>query len=448
MQVTVYPRGNARAVYSGPLGIAWDGNARVVGGPIHSQSIGRLESVKFSTRYEEGFGGHDLAEWVITPFGGYVGGLFRPGDHVRIVKGGGVCFEGEFSEAAPSEDGKVTLKAKGYAYNLTDDDVFYPTNRLVGGNLTTTWYGWEYATDVLGMPISQVVGTIPTGAYGSSESTMLNAPTKLAPVLTERLRETGERWAVWGRTLVIAADDLDPLWAYNAPASVVGVADTEYATHAGVWFVADGLPGWNSGTTYALNDQVEYGGANWTSLQNSNTNHAPDEDGSAWWSATPMVRTPNDYSMVWAEDAVGVQRFDVRTVVADYRGLGLITSSRAQTIANQLLDLVKGRFLYSGSFTVGPDSGLTSIDGGVADIAFVQAGRALQLNNLRTSQGSLMPDGSVVMIGKTDYSWTAPASRLAKATESLTVTPMGAVPRNLGDILRGVPGGDTGLGAA
>jgi len=457
MQVTVWPRGSGRTVYSGPLGITWDGNAKTVGTPLPASALGQLTNVKFSTRYEDGFGGHDLAEWTIVPLGGYIGGLFRPGDHVKITKSGATCFEGEYSSAVPADDGKIVLKAKGYAYNLTDydsvfwrqkasdDDVYYPTTRLVGGNLSTTWYGWDYATDVLGMPISQVVGTIPAGAYGSAESAMSPAPVKLGPVLTERLRESGERWAVWGRTLVIAADPTDPVWKYRASDSVVGVADTEYATHVGVWFVADGEPLWSSAVTYTLNDLVEYGGQTWASLQNGNTNHLPDADGSTWWTAAATVRKPNDFSMAWAVDTVGLARFDARTAVVDYRGLGLITGVRASDIAGNLLALVKGRFILSGSFMVTPSSGFTSINDGVADLALVHAGTILRLSELRTSQGNLMTDGSDVMIGQTEYTWEAPAHPYDDAVESLTVTPMGAIPRNLGEVLRGVPGADSSI---
>lgn len=451
MQVTVWPRAASRVVRSGPLGITWDGSGPVTGTPIHNTAIGRMTEVEFSTRYEDGFGGHDLAEWTFLPGGGYIGGMFRPGDHVRIVKGGGTCFEGEFSEAVPADDGKVTLKAKGYAYNLNDydsifwrqrtgDDVYYPTTRLVGGNLSTSWYGWEYARDILGMPISQVVGTIPTGNYGGSESTFSAEPLKLDAVMTARCREVGERWAVWGRTLVIAADPSTPMWKYNAPRSVVGVADTDYATHVIVGYISDGPPLWNSGTTYAINALVEYDGVWWASLQNSNTNHPPNEDSSTWWTRTAVLRKPNDYSAVTAVDDAGLARFDAKTAFVPMYGLGKMTSADAQTIANNLLSQVKGRFILSGSFTVTPGSGFTSINGGVADIAFVRAGTMLRLNNLRTSQGNLMPGGTDVIIGKTDYTWTAPDSPRGDATESLTITPMGTVPRNLSDILRGVPG--------
>lgn len=269
---------------------------------------------------------------------------------------------------------------------------------------------------------------------------MLNEPTYLGPVLTARLRESGARWAVWGRSLVIGADNTTPLWRYNAPESVVGIADTDYATHVRVWYVAKGAALWLTGTSYALNAVVEYEGEWWISLQAANAGHVPNADASTWWARTPTLRKPSDYSYEEAIDSLGLQRFDVRAVTVDMRGLGLMDSVRADTLANNLLAQVKGRFTLSGSFEVTPESGFTSINGGPADLAFVRAGRIVTLNNLRTSQANLMPDGGDVMIGRTDYSWIAPRTPREKASESLTITPMGATQRNVADILRGVPG--------
>lgn len=390
VQVTVWPRGARRSRTSGPLGIAVGTTAKRRGTALFATDIGRLVNVTASTRYEDGFGGHDLASWTIAPLGGYAGGLMRPGDHVRITKGGGTVWEGEFSETRPGSDGTVEMHARGYGYSLFDCDaihwsssgaVSYPTNRLTGGSPPSSYYAWDYAVAEFGLPITQVVGTMPTGAFGATD--VAEQPIKLGTLLTAMLREQSKRWAVWGRSLVIAPDTEAPVWRYDSPDGLIGVADTDYRTHVGVWYVAVA-----PGTSAA------------------------------------------DWSLEWAVDDAGLSRFDVATEVVDCRGLGLMTSGRAQTLADTMLAQVRGRFVLSGSFTVGPRSGFASLAGGAADIAFVRAGRAMRLTNVRTSQGNLLPDAEAAMIGKTEWSWTA------EGEERLTITPMGAVPRSLSEILR------------
>ena len=461
VQVTVWPRGHRRVRAAGPLGVLWDDIDRRVGNPLFVEQYGELAAVTASTRYEPGFGGHDLCSWTVRPHGGYVGGLMRPGDHVRITKGGGIVFEGEFSEAEPGDDGTVTLHAKGYAYNLYDydsifwdavsgsDDIYYPTTVL--GLVTDTvepFDGWGYATYVLGMRINNVVGTISTWTDAFGESDMAEAPIKLGELITAKHQELGERWAVWGRTLVIGPDATDPFWSYAAPEGVVGVADSEYATHVFVWYVSSDLSSvqpWLGAVAYAVGDRVSYGGTWWEALL-ANTGVTPVEGST--WKEVPVAYRKTDFSMVQAQDTPErIARFDTKTYVVDQRGLGAMSSVRAQALAQTLLDQVKGRFILTGGFTVGPDSGLTSAAGGMADIAFVRAGQVLRLPGLRTDQGNLM-DSDTAVIGKTEWSWAADGQ------ESTQITPMGAVPRNLGDILRGNPldgnsmaGGKGGKGA-
>lgn len=443
VQVTVWPRGANRTKIAGPLGVDWDGGTRTVGAPVFSSSIGQLTNVTASTRYEDGFGGHDLASWTLTPFGGYVGGMFRPGDHVRIDKGGGNVFEGEYSEAEPAADGTVTMHAKGYAYNLYDydsihyqdiligDDIYYPTTLLgILNDSSEPYDGWGYAVERLGMPINQVVGSVTAWTDPFGGAPMSPTPIKLGDLITSVHRELSERWAVWGRTLVLGADDMDPIWAYDAPEGVVGVADTDYVTHLGLWYVKTGPAVWSSATTYVADDLVVYNDQ-WWSAKIGNTNVTPVEG--ATWKEVAQAYRPTDYSMVWATDNLGTKRFDTRTEVVDYRGLGKIDSVRALNLAESLLAQVKGRFILSGGFTVGPDSGFASIDGGQADIAFVRAGRAMKLSGVRTSQGNLFPDGDTFMIGKTEWSWAA------EGGEQLAITPLGSVPRSLSTILAGKP---------
>ncbi len=445
VQVTVWPRGRYRVRSSGPFGITYGTLDRRVGKPLFASDYGSLVSAEASTRYEPGFGGHNLASWAVKPHGGYVGGLMRPGDHVRITKGGSIVFDGEFSEAEPGGD-TITMHAKGYAYNLYDydsifwnpidggDDTYYPTTKLGAPDDTTTpLNGWGYAISELGMPINKVIGSTAAWTNAFGESDMADSPIKLGDLITAIHQESGERWAVWGRTLFLGPDETEPKWSYAAPEGVVGVADTDYATHVFVWFVSSDLCSvqpWLSGVDYVAGDVVSYDGRWWKALVDNSV--VIPVEGSTW-TEVPTAYLQSDFSSVKAVDSLDrIARFDTRTAYADYRGLGTMLSARASQIAGQLLQQVKGRFILSGSFTVTPDSGFATINGGKADIAFVRAGQVLKMPGLRTDQGNLM-DSDTTIIGQTQWSWSTDGS------ESLQITPMGAVPRSLSEILRGAP---------
>jgi hypothetical protein len=395
MQVTIWPRGSKRTYEA----TSADANTPIT-------DVGELLSVEFSTRMERtqdsAFGGHDLARWRIQAFGNFLGGMFRPGDHVRISTNGGVAWEGEFSETVPQGDGTFEMNARGYAYNFGEYDSMYfkvqlgqdelrPTHRLVGGLWPTLpvgdgpYFGLEYALVHLGLPIAQFVGTVSGDDWKDVEAAP--EPTKLQPVLTGLTTADGNRWAVWGRTLVIDTDPTTPTWQYAAPDAVVGMADTDYRTRVGVW--------------------VDIGGTEWT-----------------WWGI----------------DEEGLTRFDEFTEVVDYRTIG-----GDQALADSLIEQVKGRFLFSGSITIGPEDGLSTPTGGKVPIAFPRAGQMLLVPGMRTSQGSLMPDGmNQFIIGRTEYRWSL------EGEESLTITPQGAAPRDVATLLKppGGPGEQLQAGAA
>lgn len=398
MNVTIWPRGSKRVYESASS----DANT-------HITDVGELLDVTYSTRMEGNgsFGGHDLASWTIDPFGGYVGGLFRPGDRVRIMLGGGTCWEGEYAEAEPNADGTVTMHARGHGYDLYDTDSLYqkqvsgypnegwPTNRLADSATLlpppldqSERYGLENAVWGNLIPLAQIVGTLPLDALGGEEQA--EKPIKLGPVLTGLCNAAGKRWAIWGRTLVIDTAPSTPMWVYDAPESVIGVADSDYRTHVYVQYTYVGAGG--------------------------------DVDGVAD-----------------AVDVPGLARFDESTETVDYRavinptthpGVAGVQAAAAQAKAAELLDQVKGRFLYTGSLTIGPESGLATPTGGKPPIAFVQAGQMLRIPEMRTGQGNLMPGGRVdFVIGKAEYRWSL------EGEESLTITPQGAVARDLASIL-------------
>jgi hypothetical protein len=57
----------------------------------------------------------------------------------------------------------------------------------------------------------------------------------------------------------------------------------------------------------------------------------------------------------------------------------------------------------------------------------------MQLPGLRTDQGNLMPDGDVFLIGETSWEWVSEDG--TTEDESLTIAPVGAVPRDIAAIL-------------
>jgi hypothetical protein len=459
VQIAVWPRGTRRRYAAGPLGTTRSGgDSRRVGTPVYMSQVGALQQVNVSSRYEDGFGGTDLLSWTIDPLGGFVGGIFRPGDHCRITQGGGVVGEGEISEVLPNADGTVEFHARGYAHNLSEyDSVWYSedvVNPITGttDNIATrpstmlalndpnatspsvNKGGWEYAKWELGMPINQVVGTVDgwdvfVGA-DSAQRTL-----KLGEVLTFRERLNGRRWAVWGRTLFLVEDPTEPMWQIDAPEGVIGVADTDYYTHVGIWYRWYNPDPWLPGGPYVAGDRVEHEGR-WYAALLDNTEIAPPPDDTASWTEIPVVVEDWMTDIYWEVDPDGLAMFDTRTIVVDYRAAGLSTTTdtTVEDVSLSLIEQVKGRFIFTGSFTVGPDGGLTSINGGRPPIAFIRAGQGIKLNKLRTTQGNLLPDFFV--IGRTDWSWQADES------ESLTITPMGAVPRDFSTILAGIPYND------
>lgn len=455
VQVVLWPRGIQRVKAAGPLAVEFDGEDPRVGRPVFATDIGWLASASVSTRWEDGFGGEDIIKFTLLPNGGFIGGMFRPGDHVRVLRGGGMAGEAELSEVVPQADGTVEFTAKGYAYNLydydsvailEDGDVSYPTTQLLkdDDDDPTDLFGWEYAQSI-GLPINQVIGNTGRMEQFFGEQHAAEAPVKLGTVITESFRPDAIRWAVWGRTLVFSEDPTTAKWAMDAPEGLVGTADTDYATHVGVLYVDSEVPpNYDDATVYDGNDKVVFEGEWWIKIVDTVAGFAPGDTvtvGStdfAVWAPLSRYSSPRDWDIAWAvQDIDGINVFDARTVVVDYRGRGASATTNWTEIAQGLLDQVKGRFVLNGSFTVGRESGFRSANGGYAGdaLAFVKAGDGLQLNQVRTTQGNVMPAFQV--IGKTEWTWDA--SDGGEGSERLTITPMGAVARNLSTILAGIP---------
>lgn len=378
MQVTIYPRGNARIADHLPATFAET---------VHMSDYGEILSVRFSTRHEQGFGGHDLCTWVLAPYGEYAGAVARPADPVIVTHAGAQPWEGQLAEATPQSDGTVEFTARGFGYDLYDylsvyfndatsaPDLWYPTTDFEAG--------FEYAKS-LGLPVRTLVGApgeaVPTvGQLGSTP--VAEGFLSLGELLTARLSGSGWSWDVWGRTLVVAPDEVAVTYTYDAPTSVVGIADSEYLTDVYVWYQA----------------------------------------------VDPAV-DQNDYQFAMATDTAGLALFDRRMAGSDYRALGLMADHEAQALATSLLEKTRGRFVFTG--TVEVDGNLAQNGGNIGVPCMVRAGKVMRIPEMRTSQGTLMPDGSTqFVIGRTEFQWAADGS------ERLTITPKGAVPRDINALL-------------
>lgn len=393
MQVTVWPRDHGTRAGDAPKGGP---------GGIFFTDLGVIRSVKTSTRLEEGFGGFDLASWTVKMHPGYVGGFFLPRDHIEIIAdGGAVLFVGEFSEQQlESRDGKdgdvYSFHARGYAHVLGDytsiceqqivgpGDYTFPTNQLAASDADTT-YAWDRARSV-GMQVYADPGDLPTGPFG--ETAWASEPIILRDLLTAHLLREDHWWACWGPVLEVVTLPTTPGLLYAQPTTMVAAADTDYYSDVGLYYVET-----SPGT-------------------------AVDQCAIAWGGNNDRIHNI----------------YDRREILIDMRGLGLQTLADMGAMAQSMYEQVKGRNVLTGSLTLGPKSGLTAANGGAVDIEAVRSGTMLKLAEIRDSLGFLLPDGETkFVIGKTDYSWSRDDE------SSLTITPMGAMSRDLGSILQGKP---------
>lgn len=392
MQVTIWPRDPGTRAIDAPKGGP---------GGIFFSDLGEIQAVTTSTRLEEGFGGFDTASWTVRMHPGYVGGFFLPRDHIEIIEGGVPLFSGEFSEQElkdrdPKLGNTYTFHARGYAHVLGDyesicyqaitggDDYSFITNQLATSDTDTT-YAWDYARQN-GMQVWADPSDLPTGPFG--ETSLAPKPIKLRDLLTAHVLRAGKWWACWGPILDVFTMPTTPTLLYDQPSTIVAVADTDYYSAVGLYFIKT-APG-----TSVDQCTVVWGG----------------EDD----------RTHNIY--------------DRREIVLDMRGLGLQPTADMGDLAQTMYEQVKGRRLLTGSLAlVGHDSGLKAANGGAADIEAVRAGDVMKMTEVRDSLGFLMPDGETkFVVGSTQHEWDDDGLRV-------TITPMGAVPRNFSDVLKDAP---------
>lgn len=354
--------------------------------------IGRIVSGRAGSKSGKGFGGYDDLELKIKPHGTFLGGMFRVGDEMELTKVGGEVWLGGYSNSDPiDDDGTITIRGRGTAHTLFNypcrhwsavpgaPDVEYATRSIVDG--------MAHAITRLGLPIALIVGDLPTALAGDADGTIAiferDDPARLlGDVLTHVLEEAGFRWWVWGRTLIIAEPNLDPLWRFDGTDTIVAVADDQFYTDIDVAFLIEG-------------------------------------DGSEL----------HHYGTGRASDPDGIRKFDRRIPIElDYTGIVFEgTGSGRQLVADAIaankLDAAKGRFVLQGSATIYPDSGLKHINGGSVDLSRIRAGEAVQVNQLRTSEGHLMPAGHTFILGEATFSFD-------EDSESLVIAPEDAAGRD------------------
>lgn len=390
MQVTVWPRDPGTRAVDAPKGGT---------GGIHFTDLGDILEVNTSTRFEEGFGGFDLASWTVKMAPGYAGGFFLPRDHVEISDGGGLLFSGEYSEqqVADFNEDTYTFHARGYAHVLNDyeavatetsgTDYSFPTTQLAVSD-SDTIYAWERARSV-GMQVYADEADLPSGAFGASA--VAPEPLKLGTLLTAHLQRNSEWWACWGPELEMFSMPTTPTLLYDQPNTMLAVADTDYYSAVGLYFIRT-----SPGTS-------------------------PDQCDIAWG----------------GEESRVLNIFDRREIVLDMRGLGLQTLAAMEDQAQTMYEQVKGRRLLTGTLgPLGEESGLKAANGGGADIRAVRAGvDVVQLVEVRDSIGYLLPEGdSRFTVGRTEFAWSSEGP-----SSSMTISPMGAVARNLDEVLRATP---------
>jgi hypothetical protein len=262
-------------------------------------------------------------------------------------------------------------------------DYSFPTTQLAPSSSDVT-YAWLYARNK-GMQVYADEMDLPLTPYG--ETAVAAQPMVLRDLLTAQLLQSGTWWACWGPVLEQFTLPTTPSLLYDQPNTMVAVADTDYYSEVGLYYVKTS-PG-----TSADQCDIAY--------------------------STPPDRIHNIY--------------DYRGTVIDMRGLGLQVPADMTARAQAIYEQVKGRLLLTGNLTLGANSGLKAANGGEFPPEAVHAGMMLQLTEVRDSLGFLLPEGeSKFVIGKTEHSWSADGM-------SATFTPMGAVSRDLGSILQGSP---------
>jgi hypothetical protein len=264
------------------------------------------------------------------------------------------------------------------------DNYSFPTNQL-GPSDDDTTYAWDYARGE-GMQVYADPTDLPEGPFG--ETAVAPNPIDVGALLTAHVLRNEQWWAYWGPILDVFDRPETPTLLYDQPSTIVAVADTDYYTDVLLYYVK-----YSPGTSV---DQCD------------------------------IARGGGDERML--------NIFDRRQILLDMRGLGLQSDYAMAAMAQTMYEQVKGRRVLTGSLSLsGSDSGLKAANGGAMDLAAVRSGDVMKLSEVRDSLGFLLPDGETkFVIGSTQHQWDENGVQV-------TITPMGAVPRNLGEVLKDAP---------
>lgn len=338
--------------------------------------IGKVSAVEFSTTWGIAGtpGGCELASFTFGYPAEHVPPMLRRGKVLEIHDGSGIpAWAGLISEV--QRDGEVwQVHARGFGAEADRYPAFDSGATTTDADLAVAWAIGE------GLPWT-TPGDLFDPVLGPTETVSTNT---LTDVLTYAATQQGKRWAVWADgVLYVAEDPTSPSWAASPEVLPPGVADDNYVTRLYGRYVT-GLTG---------------------------TPPVP----SSWDLTDPVI------------DELAESVYPMSAKVIDYTNLGVVLDP-ADLEADMLnrLKLAGARMGYTNSLTLTRDV-LTTLGGVHAAPAQVRAGQMLRLSRFLDVAGNLALGVTTdVVIQRTVYN---------HADDTVTVEPLGLVPRDLGSIL-------------
>lgn len=365
--------------------------------PVRLAQFGPVFDVSCSTVYGDLVGGFDQASWSVEMSDAHaVLSLMRAGQRVTVWDSGARVWEGQLYSVLPaSSGGVVEFAAHGGRYALGRFLALADVGPgVTGRDYKPTTVASTAIADAKPRGLSAVIDTfttvdgtgdgIPTTAYSASDPKAL---AYISDVLVAKLREESKRACVWGSVLRTGPDDTTPTWVWDANRAVLGGRSTTAA-----------------GTVFVRYQET----------------------------APPAGEEPKALNMKTAYfPTLPRTGMDAHEVGHDVTAQGLMTTARAESIADALFNQVAGRRGLTGSLSftdADPPRGFVS--GGKAPLSMVRAGQMLRATNARSSLlqvGDVAPQDGI--IGATQFSEDADGKR------TLTVSMLESEPIGLEDIL-------------